>query len=326
MRNRDVPSLADVAGAAKVSTASASRALARPELVSEAVRARVADAAARLGYVANAAARSLSTRKSGLVGAILSDPADPVVLQMLEAAERSLSARGVGVLVRAAGAGASAAACAQALAARGVDGLLFIGAGATPDREGWKSGRSLPYVGCGQKPGSDIATTGETIERRGLALACAYLQQLGHRHIGIIGRRQGEGADRRAPLGENATMIEHQVDSLDDTEAVRAAVRRLIENAATAIVASSDVAAAAALRECRALDLDVPRQISVIGCGDSAIARCLDPPLTSIRFAASATGQAAGDFLVAALAGREFMWPDLPLKLVIRESAGRAAA
>jgi LacI family transcriptional regulator len=325
-RDGDVPSLADVARAAKVSTASASRALARPELVSEAVRARVSDAAALLGYVANAAARSLSTRKSGLVGAVLSDPADPVVLQMLEAAERCLSAHGAGVLVRAARAGTPAAACAQALAARGVDGLLFIGAGATPDREGWKSGRSLPYIGCGQKPGSDVAAPGETMERRGLALACAYLRQLGHRHIGIIGRRRGDGTDQPATSREDATMIEHRVDSLDDTDAVRAAVRRLIENAATAIVASSDVAAAAALRECRALGLAVPRQISMVGCGDTALARCLDPQLTSVRLPASASGRAAADWLVAALAGREFTWPDLPLKLVIRESTGRASA
>lgn len=324
-REGDVPSLADVARAANVSTASASRALARPELVSEAVRARVSDAAALLGYVANAAARSLSTRTSGLVGAILSDPADSVVLQMLEAAERRLSAHGVGVLVRAARAGAPAAACAQALVARGVEGLLFIGAGATPDCDGWKSGRSLPFIGCGQKPGSDIAA-GETIERRGLALACAYLQQLGHRHIGIISRRRGEGADQPASLQENATMIEHRVDSLDDTDAVRTAVRGLVENAATAIVASSDVAAAAALRECRVLGVSVPRQISVIGCGDSALARCLDPRLTSVRLPAGASGQAAADYMIAALAGRKFEWPDLPLKLVIRESAGRVTA
>jgi DNA-binding LacI/PurR family transcriptional regulator len=314
-----------VARAAKVSTASASRALARPELVSEAVRARVLDAAALLGYVANAAARSLSTRKSDLVGAVLSDPADPVILQMLEAAERTLWAHGIGVLVHAACGGISAAAGAQALAARGVDGLLFIGLGATPDREGWKSGRSLPFIGCGQKPGSGIAP-GETIERRGLALACAYLQQLGHRRVGIIGRRRGQGADQAASLQEYATMLEHQVDSLDDTDAVRAAVRRLIENAATAIVTSSDVAAAAALRECRVLGVDVPRQISVIGCGDTALARCLDPQLTSVRLPASASGQAAADYLIAALEGRKFTWPDLPPKLVIRESAARADA
>jgi LacI family transcriptional regulator len=121
-------------------------------------------------------------------------------------------------------------------------------------------------------------------------------------------------------------MIEHQVDSFGDTDAVRAAVRRLIENGATAIVASSDVAAAAALRECRVLGVDVPRQISVIGCGDSALARCLDPQLTSVRLPTRGSGQAAAHYLIAALAGRTFTWPDLPLKLVIRESAGRAAA
>ena len=177
-RARDTVSLADVARAANVSTASASRALVRPELVSEAVRTRFSDAASQLGYIANAAARSLSTRKSGLVGAVLSDLADPVALQMLEAAERSLSAQGVGVVIRVACAAAPAVACAQSLAARGVDGMLFIGGAATPDREGWKSGRALPYIGCGQTPGSDVAAPGETIERRGLALACAYLRQL----------------------------------------------------------------------------------------------------------------------------------------------------
>ncbi|HEX4524528.1 MAG TPA: LacI family DNA-binding transcriptional regulator [Casimicrobiaceae bacterium] len=321
-----MPSLTDVARAAKVSTASASRALARPELVSEAVRARVSDAAALLGYVANAAARSLSTRRSGQVGLVLSDLGDPIVLQMLEGAERSLSAHQAGVLVQAVRAGSPAAACAQALAARGVDGLLFIGTDATPDWDGGKPGRALPYAGSGQRPGPDISARGETIQRRARALACTYLQQLGHRRIGIIGPRRGEGSDRPAAAPGNATILEDHVDALDDANAVRAAVRRLIENAATAIVGSSDIAAAAVLCECRALGLDVPGHISVIGCGDSALARCLDPQLTSVRLPACASGQAAADWLVATLSGREFTWPDLPLKLVIRDSTGRASA
>ena len=58
---------------------------------------------------------------------------------------------------------------------------------------------------------------------------------------------------------------------------MRAAARLLIQNAATAIVAASDLAAAAALRECRALKLAVPQQVSVVGWGDSELARCLDP-------------------------------------------------
>ncbi|HEX3632270.1 MAG TPA: LacI family DNA-binding transcriptional regulator [Casimicrobiaceae bacterium] len=318
------PSLADVARTANVSTASASRALARPELVSEAVRVRVSAAASRLGYVPNAAARSLATRRSALVGAVLGDSADPVTLQMLEAAERSLSAHGIGIVVRFACETTPAAECAKSLAERGVDALLFIGAGALPDPDGWKPGRATPYVECGQAPGSDVEGLSEPLERRSIALACAYLQQLGHRRIGVVGPRRGEGAAQRTSTSEKLTLTEERVDELRDTEALRAAVRRLIENAATGIVTSSDIAAAAALRECRALGLAVPGQISVIGCGDTALARCLDPPLTSIRVAASASGQAAAEHLAAVLAGGSFAWPDLPLKLVIRESAAEA--
>ncbi|MEO8565861.1 MAG: LacI family DNA-binding transcriptional regulator [Betaproteobacteria bacterium] len=319
-------SLVDVARAAQVSTASASRALGRPELVSEAVRVRVVEAASRLGYVANAAARSLSTHRSGLVGAVLGDPADPVVLQMLEAAERSLSAHGLGVVVRVACAASPVAVCAQMLAARGVDGLLFVGTGAIPGREDWKPGGALPHIGCGQTPGSDVEPPGETIERRGLALVCAYLQQLGHVNIGVLRLRRDEGPDQRASSQEDVTITAEQVDRLDDAGAVRAAVRRLIENAVTAIVALSDVAAAAALRECRALGIAVPGQISVTGWGDTALARCVDPLLTSVRVPASASGRAAAEYLVAALAGDTFTWPHLPLKLVIRESTGPASA
>jgi LacI family transcriptional regulator len=325
-RAATVASLVDVARAANVSTASASRALARPELVSEAVRVKVVEAASGLGYVANAAARTLSTHRSGLVGLVLGDPADPVLLQMLEAAERSLSARGVGVVVRQACAASPVAACAKMLAAQGVDGLLFVGHGATPGPEAWKPGGTLPHIGCGQTPGSDAALPSETIERRGLALARVYLQQLGHAHIGILGLCRDEGAEQRTSSPEGTTTVAEQVDRLDDADAVRAAVRRMIKNRVTAIVALSDAAAAAALRECRTLGIGVPDQISVIGWGDTGLARCIDPQLTSIRVPASASGRAAAEYLVAALAGRTYPWPDLPLKLVIRETAGRAPA
>ncbi|MDQ6924207.1 MAG: LacI family DNA-binding transcriptional regulator, partial [Pseudomonadota bacterium] len=54
----------DVAQAAAVSTASACRALTRPEMVSDGLRARVSEAATRLGYVPNSAARALVRRRS----------------------------------------------------------------------------------------------------------------------------------------------------------------------------------------------------------------------------------------------------------------------
>jgi DNA-binding LacI/PurR family transcriptional regulator len=320
-----IPSLSDVATAAGVSTASASRALARPELVSEAVRSRVLNAASRLGYVANAAARSLSTRRSGLIGLVVGDPADPIALQMLEAAEATFSAHGLGVVLRLVCASSPAVACAKALAARGVDGLMFIGGAPAPEAADWNCGRAVPYADCGQRPKPDAAeAAGETIQHRGVALVNVYLEQLGHRRIGVIRAQREEGASEQASSDEHSATIEQYAVKLQDTDAVRAAVRLLIENEATAIVAASDLAAAAALRECRALRLEVPQRISVVGWGDSDLARCLDPLLSSVRVPARGSGRAAAEYLLAAMARQSFKWPELPPKLVIRESTGPA--
>jgi DNA-binding LacI/PurR family transcriptional regulator len=202
--------------------------------------------------------------------------------------------------------------------------LLFAGSGQTPGRQAWKPAGPLLFVGCGQTPGSDVVPPGETIERRGLTLARAYLQQLGHVHVGTIAPRRDEDAGQRT-ASQDPDIAAEQVDRLDDGDAVRAGVRRLIESGITAIVTLSDIAAAAALRECRAMGVAVPEQFSVIGWGDTALARCVDPQLTSVRIPAGASGQAAAEYLVASLAGRPFTWPDLPLKLVIRESTGPIA-
>lgn len=318
------PSLSDVASAAGVSTASASRALARPELVSEGVRASVLNAASALGYVANAAARSLSTRRSGLIGLVVGEPADPIALQMLEAAEATFSAHGFGVVLRLACSSSPAVACAKALAARGADALMFIGTPA-PEVADWNCGRGVPYVDCGQRPKSNaVEGVCETISQRGAALANAYLEQLGHRRIGVVVAQREEGARGHASSAQHPATIEQHAVKLEDTDAVRAAVRLLIENEATAIVAASDLVAAAALRECRALQLAVPQQMSVVGWGDSDLARCLDPLLTSVRLPARGSGRAAAEYLLASMAGQPFQWPDLTPKLVIRESTGPA--
>jgi len=317
-------SLNDVARAAGVSTASASRALARPELVSEALRTRVLHAAARLGYVGNAAARFLATGRSGLIGAVLGEAPDPVEVQMLQAAESVLSALGVGLLIRVACPSAPAAACAQSLTARGVDGLLYIDV--SPPAQMPSSSRTVPSVACGRTPRSGPGEAdGETLEQRGLMLVCGYLQQLGHSRIGAIGLRRPAGDEAPLSARDGIAITVHHVDCLHESDAVRAAARALIGAGTTAVVAASDLAAAAVVRECRAQSRAVPDRISVIGWGDTDLARNIEPQLTSVRVPSRASGQAAAEYLVAAIAGRDFRWPELPLKLVIRESTGPAS-
>ncbi|MFE6159308.1 LacI family DNA-binding transcriptional regulator, partial [Streptomyces sp. NPDC056486] len=87
--------LLDVARAAGVSKATASRALQRPELVAESTRLRVREAADRLGFHPNAAARALTTGRTGLIGLIvptLSNPFfAPLVMGAQQAAEETES-------------------------------------------------------------------------------------------------------------------------------------------------------------------------------------------------------------------------------------------
>ena len=69
--------LHDVAERAGVSTATASRALSRPETVAAPTRMRVLDAAQQLGYQPNVLARSLRQRETRTIGLIVADILNP---------------------------------------------------------------------------------------------------------------------------------------------------------------------------------------------------------------------------------------------------------
>src|SRR5206468_1779717 len=93
--------LRDVAAAARVHPATASRAL-NPEtriLVSEDTARRVTDAAARLGYRPNPVARSLRTRRSHTVGVLIPDLNNPLFPPIVRGLEDKLAAAGYVALI-----------------------------------------------------------------------------------------------------------------------------------------------------------------------------------------------------------------------------------
>src|SRR5881398_683551 len=93
--------LRDVAAAARVHPATASRAL-NPEtriLVSEDTARRVSDAAARLGYRPNTVARSLRTRRSHTIGVLIPDLTNPLFPPIVRGLEDRLAADGYVALI-----------------------------------------------------------------------------------------------------------------------------------------------------------------------------------------------------------------------------------
>ena len=86
--------LADVARLAGTSEATASRALKHDPRIGEATRAAVHAAATKLGYVPNAAARSLRAQRTHILGILLDDLADPVHAKVAAGFEEAAASQG----------------------------------------------------------------------------------------------------------------------------------------------------------------------------------------------------------------------------------------
>lgn len=92
------------------------------------------------------------------------------------------------------------------------------------------------------------------------------------------------------------------------------------------MICGSDAAATAILHECRLQGIAVPGKLSVVGFGDTGLARQARPALTSIRVPAREVGIATADYLMAAIAGQTQGVRQVAVKLVARESTGPAPA
>jgi LacI family transcriptional regulator len=318
-------SLRDVARAAGVSVASASRALNAPELVSQGLKARILAAADRLGYVPNLAARSLATRRSGLVGVLVESLADPLIAGLVEALDWELHRAGYRVALAFAGQNAAETSVRiRGLLAQGLDGLLVLDeAVLSPEDTMAFRARGMPWLvldDAKRDHGGDAM--GRVV---GAALAGRYLLSLGHQRIGLLAVERGavEAALREALAGTAAVALPVKpAGNRSRDDSLREALAELVNrpDPATAIICDSDSQAMAALRECHASGLSVPRQISIVGFGDTELAKHTWPSLTTVRVSMNDSGARAAEALLAALGGKAAQVKEPIVKLVVRES------
>ena len=324
-----------VAKLARVSTATASRALNHPNSVSDALRERVGAAVARLEYIPNQTARALSSLRSGLVGALV--PAiDTRYAQMLEAIELQLDRAGYGMLLVAVGDdGARATDAAKAMAAREPEGLLMLGVEIGDVLCAFLNARRICHVSVDAGGSAPKASRVDITYLEGGETVGRYLLGLGHRTLAFVDglassprRSAGLLQGLRAALAASGTAEPPQRVLAADVVAIRAALRQWLTAASppTALMCGDDIVALAVLRECAVLGVIVPDRLSIVGCGDLSFARYATPPLSTLRVPAAMIGAAAVDQLLARLAGGLPSAQSVPIKLVVRHSSGPAPA
>lgn len=311
-----------------MSTASASRALAREGAVSADLRRRILAAAERLGYTPNLAARSLAGRRSGLIGIMVNTLAEPLVAEVIAALERRLAQAGFGVAIATSrdSPGESVRAMRQ-LIGLGVEAVALAEPAHGAELANVLRARGLPWVGLGD--GLDRA--GLVIDggrRRGAELACRYLLSLGHCRIGVLAPTAATAAGVIDALGgSQAAAAAHGPREVRDANAAEAAMQELLDGDAspTAVICGNDLHGLAAVRACLRRGIVVPRAVSVIGFGDADFARRAVPALTTVRVAGAALAEQLANGLLGYLEhGTPPPAVETPLKLILRESTAQA--
>jgi LacI family transcriptional regulator len=295
--------LADVAAAAGVHPATASRALSpdRQPMLGPGTVQRVVQAAADLGYEPDLVARALRTHRSFTVGVLLPGPDDPAGLPLLRGAEDGLAAAGYATLLAGPG-GPDRDDPVARLRARQVDGLIIPGtvlASTVYAREppgAWPPG--LPVVVAGAPPAPARVPAAAVDHARGARLVLDHLTGLGHRRIGRITLPAGGAAPSHRP------GVRDLAARAGTAREGQRCARALLARGCTAIAAATDQLAAGALAAVTQAGLRCPADITVTGYGDTPLSAALTPPLTTVRLPCFQVGRTAAELLLAAISGR----------------------
>lgn len=308
----------DVAKLADVSTATVSRALAKPEQVSPQARARVLDAIAKTGYVPNPAARSLRSQKTGMVLVVLPDLANTFFSKILRGIEETLFEAGYGMIIGDLDGSPEKEAHFAAFTAAGrVDGAILLNGhlfGQSRDGKGQAARINIPLVAlCEAIPEADIPQI-EIDNRAAASRMTQHLASLGHRSIAYVSGPSDNVLERERFLGyrdglqeaglpfDPSLVIPGDFTIESGIAAGQAIVAR--SQRPTAVFCISDEMAIGLMRTLISAGLRVPQDISVAGFDDIEFAAVAEPSLTTIHQPRRELGQAAASVLIDLLRGR----------------------
>ena len=305
------PTIKDVAARAGVSKSLVSRVMQGAATVSEARRRAVLEAAAELGYRPNAAARSLVRQRSHAVGVLVSDLHNPFFAEVLDGIHGPASRAGFRVLVVTGNRDPAAEARAlQGLLELRADGVILVSP-RLPASTIAAAARSVPTVAVARRVTASALDNVTSDDARGAQLAVDHLVGLGHRRIALVDGGDGAGAeDRRrgyeAAMAAHGLAAEIRVAAGDFTEegGARGIEALLAERPGpTAVCAANDLAALGALDALEARGLAVPRDVSLVGYDNTALAALRHIDLTTVDQPRRAMGEAAAAALLDRLDG-----------------------
>jgi LacI family transcriptional regulator len=337
---RRKPSSWDIAREANVSQSTVSRVINNSPRISEATSQRVKDAMTRLGYSPNAAARTLITGRSNLIGLVVSNIANPFYPEVIEAIVATAADEDYNVVLCNTQENRELqSAYLELLIEHQVDGAILTSS--LLDSE-----RTLSEVGLDRIPLVMVNRTVNDLSVDSVRLdnveagriVAAHFVKLGHRSIGFVGGlpETSTNASRLAGFRSALTELgvdlapEHVVQGSFTHDSGYELAEKLVAlpNRPTALFCADDLIALGVMDAVLDAGLRIPEDVAVVGVDDVPAASLRQIALTTVRQPAAEMGRRAVKLLMERLRGGPEGEPIeivLRPRLIIRRTCGGLA-
>ena len=329
--------MADIARLAGVHVSTVSRALAGSPLIERQMRDKILKIAAKQGYVVNATARNLRTRRTQTLSVVIplaheSGQAltDPFFTDMLSHLADEITQRGYAmhlekILPPMEGW------LAALIGARRSDGIIVIGQSTEHAALEEAAAAYAPMVVWGGQLGRQRYCVVGTDNAGGARLATEHLLATGRRKIVFVGdpsipeiRLRREGYESAMPKprggGTRGRVLTAHMTPAAAYESVRAFIAH--GEPFDAVLAATDVIALSAMRAIAASGLAIPGDVAVAGFDDITMAAHVHPSLTTVRQDVARGAKLLVDLVLRRLDGEDTPSVMMPAELVVRESSG----
>ncbi|AXC49237.1 LacI family transcriptional regulator [Paracoccus suum] len=326
----------DIADAAKVSRATAARALNGYGYVGDDTAVRVQEAAARLGYRGNRVAQALRQGQMPIVGFVPGDIQNPFFARIAHDLDGALRPTRHSLMIA-----SSEESIEQerevvdSLRSLNVRGLIVAPASADD------TGHLVALVNEGvplviiDRMARDVPCSSVTVDNEGGAReAISYFVSNGHRRIAlihddsrIVTARERLGGYVDALTGHGLAVEERLIAVSQSTveSTIEAAIRLFSQpEPPTALLTVDSLMTTGALLALRSMGLSVPHDVSLIGFDDFDLATFTDPQITVVSQPVARIGAQAVKLLQDRITGTgEPEATRFPTRLIIRGSVGK---
>jgi LacI family transcriptional regulator len=322
----------DVAREAKVSVATVSRALNGHANVTPQTREHVLGIAQALRFIPSQAARSMISRRTHTVGALLPDLHGEYFSELIRGIDLAARARGLHLLVSSSHGDASEAAAALRAMNGRVDGLLVMSPHANADFLWGNVPEDTPAVLMNTQVQGGQFSSFAVDNYSGAYAMVRHLVERGHQRIAFVAGPESnfEAHERlrgyRAALAELRPGSSEQVLQGDFTQESGFRVGNqlvALGERPTAVFAANDMMAIGCLSALNEAGLQVPQDIALAGFDDIPISRYVNPSLTTVRARITELGALALERLASCIEDPEHQNPQhqiLRADLVVRQS------